>query len=72
MLFTGDLLHVPPQVAHPEWPSNHDVDVTSACRSRETLLRRAHERGWRLAVSHFGYPFGVVGSDGWRSEGRAG
>jgi glyoxylase-like metal-dependent hydrolase (beta-lactamase superfamily II) len=68
MLLTGDLLHVPPQVAHPEWPSNHDVDPMSACRSRETILRRAHERGWRVAVSHFGYPFGVVDSNGWKSS----
>ncbi len=68
MLLTGDLLHVPPQVAHPEWSSNHDVDPMSACRSRETILRRAHERGWRVAVSHFGYPFGVVDSNGWKSS----
>jgi glyoxylase-like metal-dependent hydrolase (beta-lactamase superfamily II) len=68
MLFAGDLLHVPPQVAHLDWPSNHDVDPISACRSRETLLRRAHEHGWRVAVSHFGQPFGVVGADGWRPD----
>ena len=68
MLFTGDLLHVTPQVAHPEWPSDHDVDPTSACRSREALLRRASEGGWHVAVSHFGHPFGVVNSDGWTSS----
>ena len=65
MLFTGDLLHVTPQVAHPEWPSDHDVDPTSACRSRGALLRRAHESGWQVAVSHFGHPFGAVDSNGW-------
>jgi glyoxylase-like metal-dependent hydrolase (beta-lactamase superfamily II) len=68
MLFTGDLLHVTPQVAHPEWPSNHDADPTSACRSRDALLRRAHEGDWQVAVSHFGHPFGAVDSAGWRSS----
>jgi glyoxylase-like metal-dependent hydrolase (beta-lactamase superfamily II) len=68
MLFTGDLVHVPPQVAHPEWRSNHDVDATSACPCRETLILRARDGGWRVAVSHFGHPFGVVGFDGWRSD----
>jgi glyoxylase-like metal-dependent hydrolase (beta-lactamase superfamily II) len=26
LLFTGDLLHLPIQVAHPEWQSSHDED----------------------------------------------
>ena len=68
MLFTGDLLHVTPQVARPEWPSDHDVDPTSASRSREALLPRAHEGGWQVAVSHFGHPFGALDSDGWTSS----
>jgi glyoxylase-like metal-dependent hydrolase (beta-lactamase superfamily II) len=68
MLFTGDLLHVPPQVAHPEWPSNHDVDAESACASRVALLRRARDGDWGVAVSHFGNPFGSVGSAGWESQ----
>jgi glyoxylase-like metal-dependent hydrolase (beta-lactamase superfamily II) len=68
MLFAGDLLHVPPQIAHPAWPSNHDVDEVVARRSREALVGQARERGWRVAVSHFGNPFGAVESHGWRSE----
>lgn len=71
MLFTGDLLHVPPQVLHPDWPSNHDVDAAAACRSRTALLRRAREVGWRVAVSHFASPFGAVTSRGWRSDADA-
>jgi glyoxylase-like metal-dependent hydrolase (beta-lactamase superfamily II)/molybdopterin-guanine dinucleotide biosynthesis protein A len=65
MLFTGDLLHLPIQVSHPEWPSSHDVDPMLGVGSRRMLLFRARRRGWRLAVTHFGRPFGRVGDDGW-------
>jgi glyoxylase-like metal-dependent hydrolase (beta-lactamase superfamily II) len=71
MLITGDLLHLPPQVAHPDWPSNHDVDAVTACASREALLRTAREAGWKVAVSHFGNPFGAVGGGGWHPEAEA-
>jgi glyoxylase-like metal-dependent hydrolase (beta-lactamase superfamily II) len=65
LMFTGDLLHVPPQVAHPGWLSNHDEDATAACASRVSLLRRAREGSWTVAVSHFAEPFGQVGASGW-------
>jgi glyoxylase-like metal-dependent hydrolase (beta-lactamase superfamily II) len=65
LLLTGDLLHVPIQVAHPEWPSTHDVDAMLGVGSRRRLLFRARHRRWRVAVSHFGRPFGRVGDDGW-------
>ena len=68
LLLTGDLLHQPIQVAHPEWASSHDEDRMLGVASRRILLFRARERGWRLAVTHFGRPFGRVGDDGWTSE----
>jgi hypothetical protein len=68
LLLTGDLLHVPPQVARLEVSSNHDVDPEAACRSRLHLLERARAGGWHVAVSHFGRPFGWVEDDGWRSS----
>ncbi len=70
VLFTGDLLHVPVQVARPEEPGNHDVDAGGAARSRAGLLRRAKDAGWRVAVSHFAHPFGRAGSAGWEEESR--
>jgi glyoxylase-like metal-dependent hydrolase (beta-lactamase superfamily II) len=68
LALTGDLLHVPPQVEMPDHPSNHDVDPDAGCRSRATVLRRARDGGWRVAVSHFGRPFGRVGPAGWLAE----
>lgn len=65
VLFTGDLLHVTPQVAHPDWASSHDEDPAQGCSSRVRLLRTAHDDGWFVAVSHFGEPFGRIGVDGW-------
>jgi glyoxylase-like metal-dependent hydrolase (beta-lactamase superfamily II) len=64
MLFTGDLLHVPIQAAHPEWPSNHDEDPDLGATSRVALLERARDQRWAVAVSHFGRPFGGVLRDG--------
>jgi len=52
MLFTGDLLHTPIQVASPEHPSNHDVDADEACRSRVRLVQQARAEGWIVSVSH--------------------
>jgi glyoxylase-like metal-dependent hydrolase (beta-lactamase superfamily II) len=60
LLLTGDLLHLPLQAAHPEWESSHDEDPTLGSVSRVTLLSRAREGGWSVAVSHFGRPFGGV------------
>jgi glyoxylase-like metal-dependent hydrolase (beta-lactamase superfamily II) len=68
LLLTGDLLHVPPQVEHPGWPSSHDEDPSLACSSRAAWLARAREERWRVGVSHFGSAFGTVGSDGWSSD----
>ena len=65
LLLTGDLLHVPIQVAHPDWRSNHDEDPMLACASRSSWLERARAQGWRVGVSHFGQPFGTVEIDGW-------
>ncbi len=68
LLLTGDLLHVPIQVANPEWPSSHDVDPATGSDSRSEILGRARDLGWRVAVSHFARPFGHVSADGWSSE----
>ncbi len=64
MLFTGDLLHLPVQVAHPGWASNHDEDPEAASAVRVELLARARDERWGVAVSHFARPFGGVLADG--------
>lgn len=71
LLLTGDLLHLPIQVAHPEWRSSHDVDPDTGAISRVSILTRARELGWDVAVSHFAQPFGHVTEDGWSSEPTA-
>ena len=72
LLLTGDLLHVPFQIAHPDWPSGHDRDADRAAASRVALLDRARDGGWSVAVGHFGAPFGRVvregGAQRWASE----
>lgn len=68
LLFTGDLLHVPAQIARPSEPGNHDVDAAEAARSRAALIRVAQSGGWTVAVSHFARPFGHVRSSGWVDE----
>jgi glyoxylase-like metal-dependent hydrolase (beta-lactamase superfamily II) len=68
LLLTGDLLHIPIQVAHPDWPSSHDVDPTTGSVSRSAILGRARDLGWHVAVSHFARPFGGVSADGWSGE----
>jgi len=67
LLLTGDLLHVPPQIASPTWLSNHDEDAEVAARSRAAIIERAQAKGWVLGVSHFARPFGRVEVDGWLS-----
>jgi glyoxylase-like metal-dependent hydrolase (beta-lactamase superfamily II) len=68
----GDLLHTPPQVAHPSAPSEHDEDAVVAARHRADLIALALEQRWTLAVSHFGRPFGGVGgtaeAPSWRPD----
>jgi glyoxylase-like metal-dependent hydrolase (beta-lactamase superfamily II) len=60
LLLTGDLLHLPIQVAHPEWASSHDEDSELGSQTRTAILNRALEKDWGLAVSHFARPFGSV------------
>ena len=67
LLLTGDLLHVPPQIAFPARFSNHDEDPEVAARQRADLIEAALMKGWALGVSHFARPFGRVGPDGWTS-----
>ncbi len=65
LLLIGDLLHTPPQIAHPTWVSNHDEHPELAAEHRALWIDAATREGWVLCVSHFGRPFGRVGSDGW-------
>ena len=60
LLLIGDLLHTPPQVAHPTWVSNHDEDPELAAEHRRRWMDRAEQDRWTVCVGHFGRPFGRV------------
>ena len=55
-LFTGDILHHPIQVWHPEWNSKFCVDPPSAARSRRQVLEHCVEHGSLLLPAHFAAP----------------
>lgn len=65
LLITGDLLHLPVQAGHPEWPSSHDDDPGLGQVTRRLALWRARTDGWLVAAGHFARPFGRIGPEGW-------
>ena len=68
LLLTGDLLHLPIQVEHPDLPSSHDEDPELGCASRRVLLDQARRGTWDVAVPHFARPFGHVEETGWQER----
>ena len=64
LLLAGDLLHVPPQIVHPDWTSDHDEVPEAACAARRRWVEEARGHGWLVSFSHFGLPFGRVGGAG--------
>ena len=68
VLLTGDLVHLPVQIAHPSWPSSHDEDPDEGARSRSAAIARAAEGSWAVVVPHFARPFGTVTEHGWNSR----
>lgn len=64
-LITGDAIHHPIQLSHPDWGSVSDFDSRAAVRSRRDLLDRCVESGALLIGSHFAAPSaGHVVADG--------
>jgi glyoxylase-like metal-dependent hydrolase (beta-lactamase superfamily II) len=69
LVLTGDLLHLPVQIARPEAASSHDEDPDEGARSRVRVLADARDAGRWVGVSHFARPFGRLGAGGWTSAG---
>lgn len=63
-LITGDLIHHPCQVAHPEWGSPADTDGSMALATRQRVLKWARETAASLVGTHFAAPAAgrIVGS----------
>jgi glyoxylase-like metal-dependent hydrolase (beta-lactamase superfamily II) len=55
-LFTGDILHHPLQVWHPEWNSRFCVDPPAAAKSRRRVLEHCAEHHALMLPAHFARP----------------
>lgn len=66
-LIAGDLLHMPPQVVHPEGHRITTRIPNAACEARARWIEDARRQRWLVAFSHFGRPFGRAEADGWSS-----
>ncbi|MBT6910971.1 MAG: MBL fold metallo-hydrolase, partial [Rhodospirillaceae bacterium] len=55
-IFTGDILHHPLQVYHPEWNSRFCILPDEARTSRRRVLDFCADRGALLMPAHFGAP----------------
>ncbi len=55
-IITGDLMHHPCQIAHPEWNSVADVDPQQACVTRHAFVTQRAEKGELVIGTHFAAP----------------
>ena len=55
-IFTGDALHSPFQIRHPEMSPRFDIDPMQAAASRRALLERVVETGALCCTAHFPSP----------------
>jgi glyoxylase-like metal-dependent hydrolase (beta-lactamase superfamily II) len=70
-VITGDLMHHPVQMAHPEWGSNFDSDFEQAIATRRAFLERYGDQPILVLGTHFATPSaGRIVRDGkaWRLE----
>jgi len=64
-LITGDFIHHPCQIAHPEWSSTADTDPEAAHRTRDRMLKELSERPVVVIGTHFaGATAGRIVRDG--------
>jgi glyoxylase-like metal-dependent hydrolase (beta-lactamase superfamily II) len=64
-LITGDMIHHPCQIAHPEWSPTFDVDPAAAATMRRSVLDRVADRPVLVIGTHFAAPTaGHVRRDG--------
>ena len=55
-LITGDAIHHPCQIAHPDWSSSADVDQTASAATRHDMLVRYADRPVLIIGTHFAGP----------------
>jgi glyoxylase-like metal-dependent hydrolase (beta-lactamase superfamily II) len=68
-VITGDLMHHPVQMAHPEWGSHFDSDFNEAITTRRAFLERYGDKPILVLGTHFATPSAgriVRDGDAWR------
>jgi glyoxylase-like metal-dependent hydrolase (beta-lactamase superfamily II) len=71
-IITGDMMHHPCQIAHPEWPVRFDEDSTAAAITRHDFVTRHADQPVLIIGTHFSAPTaGYIRRDGdrWRFSG---
>jgi glyoxylase-like metal-dependent hydrolase (beta-lactamase superfamily II) len=66
-VITGDMMHHPCQIPHPEWCDHYDADHAEAVATRERMLAEWAESGRLVIGTHFATPSAgrIVREDGW-------
>ena len=57
-VITGDLLHTPVQIAHPDWSPVLDTDPGAAATTRSAFIERFSDSPTLVLGTHFGTPTG--------------
>ena len=55
-LITGDFIHHPCQLAHPEWASSADFDPSASTETRERMFTALSESSTLVIGTHFATP----------------
>ncbi len=55
-VITGDVMHHPIQIAHPEWVCAFDTDAAMGCETRRKFVERYCDEPARVLGTHFGGP----------------
>ncbi len=60
MVFAGDLMHRPVQVAVPQWSSMFCVDPAQSRATRQAFMEQHADTGQPIIVAHFPEPGRIV------------
>ncbi len=70
-VITGDMIHHPCQIAHPDWSTTADADQDAAATTRQAFIERYADRPVLIIGTHFAGPTaGHLRKDGdtWRLD----
>jgi len=64
VVFAGDLMHRPVQVAEPQWSSVYCVDPTQSRATRQAFMEEHADSGRLIIAAHFPEPGRIVRGGG--------